>query len=493
MAMTNKYSHSLRISLRDVFFILFYKIHVFLGTFLLVAALVIGYTFISHPVYRATGSVLVKPFFDSSQRLQTQDRFDVLPVSQQDINTEINIMTSDALLRRVVEQLEAERSLPDSMFGKLFAAKPGDGAQQRAQALEEAVLLLRKQIEIKPVAMASIIDVGLKGANPREITTIVNTFLNLYIDHHIEVHRPGGGVHFYTEQAENARTVLLEAETELMQLHKNLGIIQIEEERLNNIELMRVLKESASLIKADINRTETILKHLQPFLRAEGQLTVLPAELRDYEPLIDLQKALIPLMVEKERIALMYPDSSVEYQDIQNQVQRIADEIRMRQLQVLGGVELDLAALVNRKLSLEEDIRRIEHASRLLTQHETERNRLIREVAQKARTNQLYAEMREDALIQSQRERSRVSNVSVTSWAGEPSTPVFPKKALMTALALLAGLLTGLGSAFAAYFMDHSIKRPEEMERWFQIPVFAAIEEIEAPAQGFQQPQKMQR
>jgi polysaccharide biosynthesis protein PslE len=463
-----------RISLRDVFFILFYKIHVFWGTFILIMVLVLGYTFLSRPIYEASGSVLLKPFFDSGQRLHTQERFDVLPVSQQDINTEINIMTSDALLRQVVEQLPRDQSDPNRV---------DKGAGRSPEAVDEAVLHLRETVEIKPVPLSSIINVSLKGQDPARITQVVNTFLNLYIDRHINVHRPGGGVDFYTQQSEGAHKMLEDAENALMTFQKDLSIIKIEEQRLHNVALIRVLRENVSLLKGEIRRTETILKKLQPFIKAgDVALSAIPLEVRTHEALVDLQKALIPLLVEKERIALMYPANSVEFVNAQNQVKRIEAEIRVQQRQVLIGIELDLVAMVNRMNTLEEEIRTIEKESALLTLHETELNRLQREVEQNKKNYQLYMDIREDAIIQAQRESSRVANVTVTSWASEPSLPVFPKKLLMLALAFVAGLLCGLSSAFAAYFLDHSIKRPEEMQRWFKIPVFASIPEIGHPA-----------
>lgn len=467
-----------RTSLRDVFFILCYKSHVLIGTFIVIAAVVIGYAFLTKPIYKADGSVLLKPFFDSSQRLHTQERFDVLPVSEQDINSEINIMRSDALLRQVVETL-----LPDDTVSGYFApAWFSKGTSDSPPAMENAILLLRSQIEIKPVPISSIINVSLKGEDAKQISKIINTFLNAYIDYHINVHRPGGGVDFYSQQTETAKETLREAEEALRAFNKKEAVIEIPEQKINNVVLIRTLRQEVSLLKAQISQSETVLEKLRPFFEDGKSIDAIPEELRAHEILIDLQKALIPLLVEKERVALMYPVDSVEYTDAQNQIHRIERQIRELRTQVLKGIALDMEALNHRKKTLETEIDKIEQQSIRLTDNEVQFNRLTWEVEQRRRNYQLYRDIREDAIIQAQRERSRVANVSVTDWAIESSIPVYPKKYLMTVMALLAGIFAGIGGAFAAFFLDHSIKRSEEMEKLFDIPVLADLGELDGPA-----------
>ncbi len=37
-------------------------------------------------------------------------------------------------------------------------------------------------------------------------------------------------------------------------------------------------------------------------------------------------------------------------------------------------------------------------------------------------------------------------------------------------------MVTGVGCAFAAYFLDHTIKKPEDILQYCQIPVLATLE-----------------
>ncbi|MFZ5569586.1 MAG: GumC family protein [Thermodesulfobacteriota bacterium] len=465
----------LRVSLRDVLFIVFSKLRVLVGTFAVIVALVVGHSFLATPQYQVKGSVLLKPLLDSRQQLHTLERFEVLPVSQQDINSEIQIMTSDTLLRLVVEQLNLQAEYQPSAFHKAMIRL---GIAGQVHPTEAAVLYLREKLEIEPVTMSNIIEVRLKGKDPARITEIVNTFLDRYIDRHIEVHRTGGGVDFYSRQTETARMKLLEAENKLKEFQKSGAIIQIEAQRTQNVRYLRTLQENESETAAKIAATEVKIRNMEKAIQQTGELQAVTEEARMYEVMVDLEKALTPILVEKERIAILYPETSVEYQDAQRQVDKVVHRIRNEQKKLLDGMQLELTALLNQKQLLETEIQQIAADSVTLSLKEVELNQLLREVDQNKKNYLLYTDKTEEARIEAQRDLSRVANISVNNFAVAPSTPVYPRKLLMAGLSILAGLLAGIGCAFAAYYLDHTVKRPEDILRWFNIPVFAAIEDI---------------
>ena len=58
----------------------------------------------------------------------------------------------------------------------------------------------------------------------------------------------------------------------------------------------------------------------------------------------------------------------------------------------------------------------------------------------------------------------------VSSWGQVPSVPVFPKKLLMSFLSLVIGSLVGIAGAFTAYYMDHTVKTPEDIQPDLPLP-----------------------
>jgi capsular polysaccharide biosynthesis protein len=48
-------------------------------------------------------------------------------------------------------------------------------------------------------------------------------------------------------------------------------------------------------------------------------------------------------------------------------------------------------------------------------------------------------------------------------------------------LSIIVGLITGIGYAFAAYYMDHTIKKPEDLFRNCQVPVLSNLGTVKSP------------
>ncbi|TKH09958.1 capsular biosynthesis protein [Peribacillus simplex] len=73
-----------------------------------------------------------------------------------------------------------------------------------------------------------------------------------------------------------------------------------------------------------------------------------------------------------------------------------------------------------------------------------------------------------------------VDNVSVLAKAEikENPTPVKPNPLLNIAIAVVVGLMAGIGLAFLLEFMDNTIKDEEDIERLLELPILGSIQKI---------------
>ena len=85
-----------------------------------------------------------------------------------------------------------------------------------------------------------------------------------------------------------------------------------------------------------------------------------------------------------------------------------------------------------------------------------------------------------------QREEARISlaklesgvKTKLISPAVVPLEPVKPRKKIYIALAILLGLLGGLGLAYLVEYFDHSIDTPAKLEKLTGLPVLGSVREI---------------
>ncbi len=75
-----------------------------------------------------------------------------------------------------------------------------------------------------------------------------------------------------------------------------------------------------------------------------------------------------------------------------------------------------------------------------------------------------------------------VGDVRVIDYAVLPSNPIKPKKGLIVGVALLLGLILGIGIVFLRKALQHGVENPAEIEKHLNIPVYATV-----PHSKFQQ------
>jgi polysaccharide biosynthesis transport protein len=474
-----------RISLRDLLTVFFTKLYVFLGILVTVVVVTLAVSFLSDPIYQVTGNVLVKPLLEQNLKLMAppSTQLSTQPVTVQDINSEVNILKSPQLLRQVVQKLDLTKmEEPESLlsrgalflldqFRRLLAAL---GLSAQPDPEDQAVVYLQKKLDIKPIALSNVIEVSFSGTSPEMITKIVNTLLDDYIDYRVAIFRAKGARAFFTRQADIFAAGLKKAEDDLEKFKKEWSIIEITAQNQANIKLVQTLRENLSLVQANIADRRTKIGVQQRNLAQTGDVGAFTKDLQS-NILEELVRALGPLLTERERIGMHFQKSSLKYQTLNLQVKELQKAYEKQIKELLEGNALDLSGLTTYARVLKRHIADLEDKSLVLSEKQVEFERLVRDLKQQEKNYLLYLDKTEEARIEEQQDTSRLSNVSVTNWAKLPTVPIFPKKVLMTFLSLVIGGFLGIAGAFAAYYIDHTVKTPEDIARHCRTPMLTFI------------------
>lgn len=481
-----------RISLRDVLFVVFSKKTVFFGIYFIVIAITVAIAFLAPPVYEVTAKVLVKPILDTSLQIQAPPQSLLpKPITEEDIKSEVEILQSPDLIRKVVEELKLhEMKEPQNVLERTVSAA-GILVKQVLVALklahqpnpvDVAVFKLQKKLEIKPITLSNVIEISLKGTSPSDITTIVNKIVDNYIDSHASIHMAKGAREFFANQANLYATKLDEANEELENFRTKWAIVEVQDENVANLDLLKRLREALALVQAQIAERQAKTSAQEHNISTSGTIGAMTESFRENYMLQEFVRAKSPVLLEKERIGMRYLDSSPKYQDISRQYEKINKEYEKTLQEFVSGDRLEIDGLKKYEASLIEEIKTINARTLLLAEKQIELQNLERAAKLYEKNYLLYADKTEEARISEQKDASRVANIAVTNWAHEPSIPVFPKKLLMIFLALTVGLIVALGGAFLSYYMDHTIKTPEDIIRFTRLPVLASIESVRQEA-----------
>jgi len=474
-----------RISFRDLLTIFFSKFHVFLGILITIIVVTMGVAFLTDPIYKVTGNILVKPLLEQGVKLMAppSTQMSTQPVRIQEITSEVSILQSPQLLSMVVKELDlTTEEKPKSLLSRaaLFLAGQVNklmvalGLSVQPSPEDQAVLALKKKLDILPVALSNVIEISLTGKSPERITKIVNTLMQDYVEYHVSLYRAKGARDFYAAQVQLFAQSLKQAENDLENFKKEWAIIEITTQNDANIELLRMLRENLALVQANISDRQTKIGVQKRNLARTGEVGAITKDMQS-GILEELIREMGPLLIDRERIAALYQKSSQKYQSLNRQVEELQKGYNKQTKELLQGSALDLNGLNSYAAVLGKHIIEIEKKSLLLSEKQVEYERLLRELKQQEKNYLLYLNKTEEARIEEQQDSSRASNVIVSSWAKVPSVPVFPKKFLMGFLSLVIGSLMGLAGAFTAYYMDHTVRTPEDISRTCRSQVLTFI------------------
>jgi uncharacterized protein involved in exopolysaccharide biosynthesis len=457
---------SMKVSPRDVLFIFFSKLHIMVGVFLLVVSVVAVKTLRTSPVYKVSAAILIRPIVDSRLTLQSS-RFSVAPVSQEDVNTEIKLMSSKDIMREVAHRmgrLKKKKQATDtppkkkSLLVKL-------GIEFEASREDKIISAIRSGFDISAVGMSNMIQVSKEGEDPAEITEVLRVFLDCYIDRHIEAHKTAGSVQFHTQQVKFYEKRIFELEEQLKRYEEGYFIINPDQQLSSYLKLIQLLEYDLDKLQIDIAERQKKVDVFKEDMEHHAKMTLRNEDYRNNQVLTELTKVYIPLLLEKERIRSLYLKSSPEYKDTLRQIKLLKSEILKEQKQFLDGMELDLQALINKKQVLAEEIQQIKTKAIDFKKKEIVRSRLVEKISLYKRNHDIYGEKLEEARITEEREKARAANVFVSNWPSKPSKPDFPNVKARLLLSLPAGIIAAIGAALVAFYLDHTVKRPEDLNR----------------------------
>jgi uncharacterized protein involved in exopolysaccharide biosynthesis len=496
----------LSFSLRDVLTIVFKRwrlIAVFATT---VFTVVTAATLLLPRTYEVSSTLLVNEAraevplapTDSPQLIVNQ-------VTEQDLNSEIEVLRSRQLIEEVVANVAGESPPETVNTGPVAWVTNGLrrilGSKQLS-ASEGLVVDLQEHIIISSIRKSNVIRVSYQSADPEWATKVVEALVDRYLVRRAERYQSPQAVEFFREQMEAAEARLAEHESALEAFLEEASITMVKGPQGTD-----ALASQKAVVMARLSDVENALGDARVELRENGQeVASLRARMAQEPERIEsgsrlhqdatteeIEKGLAAMRLERDRLLQDFKPDSRYVKDIETQIelaeQRL-EEVRARlgvsrtemnpvYNQLKGDLvraEAELAGTSARIDSLESEVR--EHRRRLeaLNERAFELEDLRREAQAAEQDYLLYRNKHEEARISAAMDQERFINVTVAQPAQLPLTPV-PRGLLMKmVLAMIIGVLGGIGIAFALeQYVDRSFTTGEEVERRLGLLHIASI------------------
>ena len=455
--------------LREVGSILFRRKWQILITFIVVAGGIAIHTLRSPKIYEAHMKILVKNdraglvvSASSSDQAQMQ-----VEVSETEINTEIELLNSNDLLRQVAVASGLDK-------GVTVQASPISKEARQQMVLEDAVSGLERGLKISPARKANIIQVEYMSPDPHEAAFVLQQLASCYLEAHLRLRGTPGSYAFFLSQAERYRGELKAAEARLREFNLKNDILVFGPQQE---ELLRRSSESNSmLLAADAAIREDMLK----IANARAQLaTVEPRVTTQTRTLYNQNSVerLAGLLVELENrrtqlLSKFQPDDRL--------VQEVSEEIAnteagLRKAKELTGSDqttdvnpvrqaltldlskeqLDLAGLEARRQTLRQQTEDYRAHLMKLGKSTEEYDDLVRRHKETEENYLLYTRKSEEGRIADSLDKQKIANVVIAENPVEPHQPFKPNVPMNIELGTAFAAALSLGIAFLLEYLSH--------------------------------------
>jgi uncharacterized protein involved in exopolysaccharide biosynthesis len=507
-------------TLKDFFYVLFRHKFAVLSLFLLITLTVFVGLYIWPETYEATASILIKlgkqNISASSVLLPAQQQIISTGVRQEDINSEVAILNNRFLIEKVVQKLGLDflfpKALPPETFFKRVkfefkqaVSKIKDAfdevlyavdLKKRLSLYEKAVVGMQAGLSAERIKDSDVIEVKLGWFSPDIAQEALATLIDFYLEHHLEVHKTSGAYEFLQRQVEKMEQGLKESENALQQLKMNEGITSYEDQK--KFLLTQITDFAASLKATETELAETSAKihTLKHHLASQTEYVQLTKQV-ERNPILDsLKMKLLDLELQRMKLETNYLNDSRPVTAIKKEIQEVKGKSDAEASDVVGEIttgintsykdlqkelalqEVQLDALQVKKRTLEQHIASYRQDLERLNSYDLEVKRLQRQINVEEENYLLTRKKLEEARISDVLDAERIVSVSVVEPAAASFLPVKPKrKVLIVGLGLVLGVVSGIGFAFLAEYLDHSIKTPKDVDRYLGLPLLASIQE----------------
>ncbi len=435
------------------------------------------------PKYAAAAKVLLDP--RESQVITDDQVVSDLDLSDQVMDSEISIITSNLLLESVIEdlgldslsELDSANQSP-SLLGRIKSGLTGSGAEsdtlsgaEHAAAVESMVWALRKKTEVWRQGDSYIILIRVETESPTLSARLASSIAEQYIAMQLE-----------GRQATAAQATLW-IEQRVADLREQVKIAEgaVQDYRAGSLEdegssvdiiTQQMIELNNQLVNTRVERVsaETRFSELKRLVDTGGLGA--PAGLLTSSSLEELAAERNDLLRRDAQWAERYPTTHPERTRIKRQLDQLAAVAQVELRRVLETQRNELDLVVLREETLKTSLSELEQRSIAASRDAIGLRQLERE-ASAARTS--YEELLSRLAETRTQEKFQTADARLIERASIPGSPSAPRPKLMTFVGALIGIGLGLGFVLFRELTNPTFKSVRTVEAETGLPVLSTL------------------
>ena len=489
------YEYESWLSFSDLLRILKVKSRLVVTTTLIVVGLASAVVLLMTPLYEASSLVMV----DERQNHILSDVSDPsvlseLPSDPSSIDSQVRVLQSDALARKVVDTLGLTK-VPEfngtahSFFGSLTsvgsslislfdwtAPEPSlDGLTPQEKLREKTIDNLERDVDIYALGHSTVIEVDARSKSAARATGIANAIADIYVQDQVKAHLNATReasewlskrVTQLAQQAAAADAAVQEYKAQNGLTDTSTGT-PMTDQQLGDLTTQLVLAETAA---SDAQARLARVKSLASSGRSADVTEVVDSPL-----ITQLREQEATLLQQRADLSSRYGPLHPKMRDIDAQLSELDRKISAEVERVVGTVSNSAAVAESHVAALKHNLESLTSKTNSQNQARVKLAELESEATSAHSLYQAYL----DRLKQTQQQSSlKTPDVHVVSQASTPLRPSYPKKLIVIGASLPAGLLLGILLALISDRICNGFRSAGELGAALGVPVLATIPEV---------------
>jgi polysaccharide biosynthesis transport protein len=480
------------IDLRDYIEVILRRKWLVLGVLFFIFMSTLIFSLSAKKLYRATGTIEVST--ESQKVTKFEDVVSEGLRSQEFIATQVSLLKSTAVADRVIQAINLKdhpiiagdddddkndffsiagiNGYIKSSIRSIFE-KDNENVQNSMlinESIEDKKILdfFQRNLEVTPNRNSMIINVSFISPSRQLSQDVVNHLMEEFVAWKMDQRMDSSGKarQYLMKQIDRAKINLEEAEEKQHQFARQAGIVSMDS-RLNNVfRQLEDINATLGQAEADLISKETLYEQALK----DGPES-LPQVLNN-QMINDLKKEDARLRSEYENLIEIFHEDYPEVKTIKSRMNSIDERVTSESGKIFNSIRHEYLSAKNRFEVLQKNMEEKKQLALELNERATQYTIMSREVE----TNKaIYQSLLERAKEIESMAGISPSNIQVVDNALLPIFPSKPNVRRNLLLAIVVGLMAGLGIAFLIEYFSDTITNPDQITERFQIPILGVL------------------
>jgi exopolysaccharide transport family protein len=429
------------------------------------------------PVYDAMGRIVINKsdsnviFKDSMPMMDYYD--------QTDLDTEVRILQSDLMALQVIRQLNLDKrpefgGRPDQRQVNLAP----DPLQSDSNRVSNLLGAFRSHLHVILVPSTRIIEIHYSSTDPQLAASVVNTLASTYVEQNFKTKFESTmqASDWLSKQLVDLQMKVETSQEKLVRYQREHEILGTDEKTNIITDKLGELNREMTVAESDRMQKEAIYRQTQssdPVQVAAAIVNDTAAGGAAASALLDkLRDQQVALRIQIAELSTQFGPSYPKVIQLTNQSKEIDHQLQTETDKAVDHLRGQYLAALQRESMLRESFEKQKQEANKLNESAIEYSILKRDVDSNRTLYEGLLEKLKEAGVTA---GLRSNNFRIIDAARVPTAPSEPNVPRNLSFALVLGLISGVGLAFALENMDNTVRTPEQAQAISGLPSLGMI------------------